>query len=521
MIGAISFAVLAARSRCELVLETAWRSEVCTAQPDTVAIFDNESSEGTLLYQFFWENYGYAPGYCGYNPLYVTSYGCCSESLDISYSDYYLSARYEPYPEMPLDPPVDIINGNYCHITALDDGSFYELLELYLKPSADCNKNMICSDSNLFVFADSDCSGAAENYQFVEDNSDLTSEILGRVSINFVNISSGPDYKRYGWKQFMPASLQTPKFDNPFQLLCFIVGCLAIFYALYKVVKSSITAYHTPKKPYSIPHLVIDGGWFIRSVLNMTTWSIATSTDLEWQIQENISESLFNICTLITVWESIVHLMEFNYVHNLNIWRGVVVGLAVLHLVLSGSRYFVILEYGILGVDLQYFVLDWGYLPPFWIVFVLAVDLAVPSFLFYMMLSINAQNNQSVLANFLFIAQKHKKFVAFLVLQLLNTIVIIFHMAVLTYTEILANDLNYNASFYGLSCLFQVIHSDLNSLLMSELRIVFKKSGKFLKASGIKLKQKAVHPLVAKTVPANSAPAASKVFGEVDPTFKL
>ena len=462
---------------CVLVLETAWKATICSSQPDSITLFDNEKSDGTLQYRFFWK--GHPQDSCGLNPVIPATKGCCLESLDTTLSGSYTSVMYDS----PGNQPLDVLQGSYCHISALEVGSFNGFSEMFIKPSPTCNHNMTCDVNGITVFNNENCAGTGELFLFLNESIAISSNSLGNVSVEFVRVTTGKSSKTFSWTESMPVRYQIPYFNQAFHVFCYIVGCLAIVYAIFKVVKASFLAYYYRSRPYSWLHLIIDVGWLIRSVISMTTWSFVYTNDIDWIIQEQISEMAFNISTLLQVWESIDHIMSFYHVHSLNTWRIVFGGLITIHLLLAGSRYINFAYYGYLGDDVANVMVSWSFALPFWILFILIVDMTVPSFLFYRIISVNAENRLNVFENFVYVGQNYKSFLLLLVVQILNTVVILTYMSIQTYSEVLANDLNHNASFYGLTCFFKILHSDLNTLIIRELRVIYKKSAKQFKSS--------------------------------------
>ena len=89
-------------------------------------------------------------------------------------------------------------------------------------------------------------------------------------------------------------------------------------------------------------------------------------------------------------------------------------------------------------------------------------------------MGINSTSFNDILKNSRFVIQKYKWFSFLLLVQFLNTGIILFKAIAFNYTFLLASDMNLLVSFYGLDGFFEIFHSDLNQRMMQEIGFIFK-----------------------------------------------
>ncbi|KAJ3318902.1 hypothetical protein HDV06_006954 [Boothiomyces sp. JEL0866] len=210
----------------EIVFQTGWyNSYYCQGSPDTIIVF-NESNP-TPIYNVT-NLYDNIP-FCGSNSFDVYL-GCCISSLDLTYSFGYQSftRNYLSQYTVKQSTPKDMPQSTYCLQLNQDYTQRY-----YLENEKCLEGNVKCSNSTIYIFDESNCQGNTESYALAHLPINVTSGILGNVTLSMVLIENGD--MAIQWLAFAPPNLLVPNYTEPLEyvMLLFFITALCSFSVVF------------------------------------------------------------------------------------------------------------------------------------------------------------------------------------------------------------------------------------------------------------------------------------------------
>ncbi|KAI8895167.1 hypothetical protein BC833DRAFT_602259, partial [Globomyces pollinis-pini] len=453
-----------------LMFSSQWiQSDTCTGPPtsmysfrvsDFKQVIPTSNDTWSSIYKL--STMGAPYGYCGSLPVQIHDQ-CCVSSLDISQSDGYQSGMSM---EINTSPPTvyhkDSSGIQYCSLHSENNG-LQGYLDIYILANGNCIDKMTCTDSGYFtVYQNDNCSIPLRSIQLTSKLTDQTIPEFQNVSgmINKIPVSS----IKTGWTTSLPGQYLVPNtnaFPDILQHICWGLSMLTVLLCFQLLFQKR-------KQRYFRILVMSQVCWIIYvSIYIFYTYSTSNNYAITFQFLG----VFFNLATLsTTIHTSSFVLRFFNPLASRLVSFGLYVLVFLIHLLLSGSRYFNIC-FNLSKNCLPYnFMVGWKSLSGYWIVFMFIYN-TIPSI--FSAITLARKNGKKSVGEIIsYIFEREKGFLIMLIAQVLNTIIYYTLICIQIYTPLAGSD-RWFMFFGSIKALCLCIHNLINYFLIDSLLGLF------------------------------------------------
>ncbi|KAJ3271729.1 hypothetical protein HDV01_006424 [Terramyces sp. JEL0728] len=429
----------------EIILETVWDIEECSGQPTAITMFP--AANASALWLAWQDNYLYPYCGCDYIPLHT---GCCISSIDLSQSYGYHSATYVVDNDniSPSDYWKDSNGKYFCEYSAINGGQLdWGYLTRYLKPNGICYDGMVCIDSELQAYANTDCSGSFESFNLTRETEIFHSTIFGtNINAAFTTIEGGQS--NTVWITYFPMAILVPEFQVPAEIIGICSYTLALALSLYAAYRDLLRVLRNAKG--SLFLFVAQTMWIIWVVLNIMDWTYRYQSVFAYQFTEALLSALYSLSTLFSTITTVSLILDYYTIKAAYQRKITFTILIFFHLALAGGGYMYFISY----FDLTAWVFTyWYYLFPVWNLLFFLLNTIPPILILGKIGYLYGYVKD--------ISSKLKIYTQLMPLQFGNTVLYMILVSILQFTQLLGNDRN-SIAWNGPMSLTMIVHEVLN-----------------------------------------------------------